>query len=173
MSAHAASARATLLQAVLAQETPNDPASTQTPADPASTPLPTSPEHFTIYNVTPGIEGFLLFFVLAVAALLLGRALVRRLRRVDSGAQSRGLPRTGPQYRDAAGMAARPEGATSPAEPSSPEPSGSEASGAEISAQRASVQETSTQRVSVQEVSAPRDGSADAADDARFRPPSD
>lgn len=47
------------------------------------TPLPTpAPEH-TIYTVTPGISGFIAFFVLAVIGWLLFRSLVKHMRSVD------------------------------------------------------------------------------------------
>ena len=53
----------------------------------APTPPPT-PEDLTIYNVTPGISGFIAFFVLAIAGWLLFRSLVRHVRKVDmAGAQ--------------------------------------------------------------------------------------
>lgn len=98
-----APARAVLARAVLAQT-------------PSPAPVPAPDDRFTIYNVTPGIEGFAAFFVLAVAAFLIGRAVIRRQRRVDAAAAARGLPRSGPGHRawirreaEAPGDAAEPD----------------------------------------------------------------
>ncbi len=52
-------------------------ASEQTPA-----PSPSPAEH-TIYNVSPGISGFIAFFVLALIGWLLFRSLVKHMRKVD------------------------------------------------------------------------------------------
>ncbi|HLT83431.1 MAG TPA: hypothetical protein VKZ83_04285 [Phototrophicaceae bacterium] len=50
----------------------------------AETPSPPPvPDDMTIYTVTPGIAGFVTFFVLAVIGWLLFRSLVKHIRRVD------------------------------------------------------------------------------------------
>lgn len=50
----------------------------------AQTPEPTPTEtEFTIYNVTPGITGFIVFFILAVAGWLLFRSMAKHVRNVD------------------------------------------------------------------------------------------
>ena len=50
---------------------------------------PATPEEFTIYTVTPGISGFIAFFVLALVGWLLFRSLVRHIRKVDMNAAGR------------------------------------------------------------------------------------
>ncbi|HLS73134.1 MAG TPA: hypothetical protein VK046_05135 [Actinomycetaceae bacterium] len=57
-------------------------------ADAPPSPPPT-PEEFTIYTVTPGISGFIAFFVLALIGWLLFRSLVRHMRKVDMAAAAR------------------------------------------------------------------------------------
>lgn len=49
---------------------------------PEPSPSPTEPVH-TIYTVTPGISGFITFFVLALIGWLLFRSLIKHVRRVD------------------------------------------------------------------------------------------
>ncbi|WP_324650709.1 hypothetical protein [Georgenia sp. H159] len=49
---------------------------------PEPSPSPTGPVQ-TIYTVTPGISGFITFFVLALIGWLLFRSLVKHVRRVD------------------------------------------------------------------------------------------
>jgi len=48
----------------------------------AQTPDPT-PSEMTIYTVSPGIAGFVVFFVLALAGWLLFRSLTKHVRRID------------------------------------------------------------------------------------------
>jgi len=48
----------------------------------AQTPDPTPPD-MTIGTVSPGIAGFVMFFVLAMAGWLLFRSLVKHVRRID------------------------------------------------------------------------------------------
>lgn len=53
---------------------------------PEPSPSPSNVE-LTIYNVSPGISGFIAFFVLAVAGILLLWSMVRHLRIVDRNAE--------------------------------------------------------------------------------------
>lgn len=50
-----------------------------------SSPSP-SDDELTIYNVTPGISGFIAFFVLALVAIVLVWSMVRHLRTLDRNA---------------------------------------------------------------------------------------
>ncbi|MEE6273094.1 hypothetical protein [Georgenia wangjunii] len=59
--------------------------SAQTPA-----PSPSPDQQLTIYTVTPGIGGFLAFFVLALAAWVLFRSMAKHMRTVDRNAAARG-----------------------------------------------------------------------------------
>lgn len=54
-------------------------------AAPGPSPSPSNDE-LTIYNVTPGISGFIAFFVLALVAIVLVWSMVRHLRTVDRNA---------------------------------------------------------------------------------------
>lgn len=57
-----------------------------TPAAPAPEPVPSpTPDEMTAATITPGLPGFLVFFLLAVAVVLLGWDMTRRIRR--SGAR--------------------------------------------------------------------------------------
>lgn len=47
------------------------------------------PEEFTVYTVTPGLMGFIWFFIFAVAGWLLFRSLAGHMRRVDHNARVR------------------------------------------------------------------------------------
>ncbi|WP_152192418.1 hypothetical protein [Georgenia satyanarayanai] len=50
----------------------------------AQTPTPPAPDpEMTIYTVTPGIAGFIAFFVLALIGWLLFRSLTRHVRKVE------------------------------------------------------------------------------------------
>ncbi len=64
-------------------------------ADQTPSPSPTPTEH-TIYTVTPGISGFIAFFVLALVGWLLFRSLVKHVRRVDQEALRREQSATTP-----------------------------------------------------------------------------
>ncbi|MDD9205389.1 hypothetical protein PU560_02770 [Georgenia sp. 10Sc9-8] len=66
------------------------------------------PEEFTVYTVTPGLMGFVWFFIFAVAGYLLFRSLVGHMRRVDHNARAR---------REAQEAAARTERAPGRSEP--------------------------------------------------------
>ncbi|HLS49815.1 MAG TPA: hypothetical protein VK024_07450 [Actinomycetaceae bacterium] len=53
---------------------------------PEPSPSPSNVE-LTIYTVTPGISGFIVFFILAVVGILLLWSMVRHLRVVDRNAE--------------------------------------------------------------------------------------
>lgn len=56
----------------------------------AETPTPPPPDpEMTIYTVTPGIAGFIAFFVLALIGWLLFRSLTKHVRKVDHAGRRR------------------------------------------------------------------------------------
>ncbi len=69
-------------------------------------------------SVSPGLGGFLAFFLLACALWLLMRSMIRHLRGVDHREQIEEKQRLAEQEADVAtrpsGLAARPNGARSP-----------------------------------------------------------
>lgn len=80
-------------------------------------------EELNFYTVSPGLPGFITFFVLAVAGWLLFRSMTRHMRKVQRRAAQERAAQEGAAEERAAEQAGRtgPRVPTSPTDPASPD----------------------------------------------------